>query len=131
SVSIDLIYGLPLQTPESFARTLATVQALAPDRISLYSYAHMPDRFKTQRQIHVTDLPQAETKLRLLELAVETLCARDYRYIGMDHFARHGDSLVKAQQDGTLQRNFQGYTTHRHCDLIGLGVSAISQVGGV
>lgn len=131
SVSIDLIYGLPLQTPESFARTLSTVLSLAPDRISLYSYAHMPDRFKTQRQINVTDLPQAETKLRLLELAVRTLCARDYRYIGMDHFARHDDDLVKAQREGTLQRNFQGYTTHRYCDLIGLGVSAISQVNGV
>jgi oxygen-independent coproporphyrinogen III oxidase len=131
SVSIDLIYGLPLQTVERFARTLDTVLELAPDRISLYSYAHLPQRFKTQRQINVTDLPAARTKLALLERAVATLCGSGYRYIGMDHFAGETDSLVRAQADGTLHRNFQGYTTHGHCDLIGLGVSAISHVGPV
>lgn len=131
SVSIDLIYGLPLQTVEGFSRTLDTVLELAPDRISLYSYAHLPQRFKTQRQIKVTDLPAARTKLALLERAVATLCGSGYRYIGMDHFAREGDSLVHAQADGTLHRNFQGYTTHGHCDLIGVGVSAISHVGPV
>jgi oxygen-independent coproporphyrinogen-3 oxidase len=131
SVSVDLIYGLPLQTPASFATTLAAILELAPDRISLYSYAHLPQRFKTQRQINVMDLPQADAKLSLLALAVDILCAAEYQYIGMDHFARHDDSLVKAQRDGALHRNFQGYTTHSHCDLIGLGVSAISSVGNV
>jgi oxygen-independent coproporphyrinogen-3 oxidase len=131
SVSVDLIYGLPLQTPESFARTLATIVDLGPDRISLYSYAHLPQRFKTQRQINVLDLPRADTKLRLLELAIDTLCASGYEYVGMDHFARRDDSLVRAQREGGLQRNFQGYTTHSHCDLVGLGVSAISTVGDV
>ena len=131
SVSVDLIYGLPLQTPERFANTLATILDLAPDRISLYSYAHLPQRFKTQRQINVLDLPAAETKLRLLEMAIETLSANGYDYIGMDHFARHEDSLVEAQREGGLHRSFQGYTTHSHCDLIGLGVSAISTVGEV
>jgi len=131
SVSVDLIYGLPLQTPASFTRTIATVVDLAPDRISLYSYAHLPQRFKTQRQINVLDLPQADAKLGLLGLAVDALCAAGYTYIGMDHFARRDDGLVKAQREGALQRNFQGYTTHSHCDLIGLGVSAISSVSGV
>lgn len=131
SLSVDLIYGLPLQTPHSFARTLATILDLAPDRISLYSYAHLPQRFKTQRQINVLDLPGAETKLGLLELAIDTLCAWGYEYVGMDHFARREDSLVQAQREGRLHRNFQGYTTHSHCELIGLGVSAISSVGGV
>jgi oxygen-independent coproporphyrinogen III oxidase len=131
SVSVDLIYGLPLQTPASFAVTLARIIDLAPDRISLYSYAHLPERFKTQRQINVVDLPRAETKLRLLELAIETLCSSGYEYIGMDHFAKRSDSLVSAQRAGRLQRNFQGYTTHKHCHLIALGVSAISNVDGV
>jgi oxygen-independent coproporphyrinogen-3 oxidase len=131
SVSVDLIYGLPRQTAASFARTLDTVCDIGPDRISLYSYAHLPERFKTQRQIDVTDLPRPEVKLELLELAIEKLGAAGYRYVGMDHFAREDDGLVRAQQRGALHRNFQGYTTHRHCDLIGLGVSAISDVGGV
>ncbi|MDZ7670378.1 MAG: oxygen-independent coproporphyrinogen III oxidase [Gammaproteobacteria bacterium] len=131
SVSVDLIYGLPLQSTASFARTLASVIDLAPDRISLYSYAHLPQRFKTQRQINVLDLPRAEIKLQLLQLAIDTLGGAGYEYIGMDHFARKDDSLVAAAQRGELQRNFQGYTTHRHCDLVALGVSAISDVGGV
>jgi oxygen-independent coproporphyrinogen III oxidase len=131
SVSIDLIYGLPLQTLSRFAVTLEKVLDLAPDRISLYSYAHLPQRFKTQRQIDVVDLPDAQTKLALLQMAIETLAAMGYAYIGMDHFARRSDPLVTAQRDGTLHRNFQGYTTHRHCELVGLGVSAISSVGSV
>ncbi|MEQ8483675.1 MAG: oxygen-independent coproporphyrinogen III oxidase [Pseudomonadales bacterium] len=131
SLSVDLIYGLPLQTRERFAVTLDTVIALNPDRISLYSYAHLPGRFKTQRQIQLMDLPNAETKLLLLQMAVERFSAAGYVYIGMDHFARPDDSLARAQAAHRLHRNFQGYTTHGHCDLIGLGVSAISQVGTV
>ena len=131
SVSVDLIYGLPLQTPAGFAQTLARVIDLGPDRISLYSYAHLPGRFKTQLQINDADLPDAASKLRLMQLATDLLDRAGYLYIGMDHFARPEDSLVAARHDGTLQRNFQGYTTHGHCDLIGLGVSAISSVGGV
>ena len=131
SLSVDLIYGLPQQTVERFARTLERVIGLAPDRISLYSYAHLPDRFKTQKQIKAEQLPNAETKLKLLQLAVETLSDAGYVHIGMDHFAVPGDELVLAQDNGGLHRNFQGYTTHGHCDLIGLGVSAISSVGNL
>jgi oxygen-independent coproporphyrinogen-3 oxidase len=129
SLSVDLIYGLPLQNTERFGRTLGRVITLKPDRISLYSYAHLPDRFKTQRQINSADLPNPETKLRLLQLAVETLTDAGYVHVGMDHFALPGDELVLAQHDGGLHRNFQGYTTHGHCDLVGLGISAISSVG--
>jgi oxygen-independent coproporphyrinogen-3 oxidase len=131
SLSVDLIYGLPQQTVERFSRTLERVIGLAPDRISLYSYAHLPDRFKTQKQIKAEQLPNAETKLKLLQLAVETLSDAGYVHIGMDHFAVPGDELVLAQDNGGLHRNFQGYTTHGHCDLIGLGVSAISSVGNL
>lgn len=129
SVSVDLIHGLPLQTTEKFARTLDTVIALAPDRIASYSYAHLPERFKAQRRIDATTLPDAATRLSLLELTVAKLTAAGYRYIGMDHFARPGDDLARAQDSGTLQRNFQGYSTHVDCDLIGLGLSSISHVG--
>ncbi|MEZ5550733.1 MAG: oxygen-independent coproporphyrinogen III oxidase [Pseudomonadales bacterium] len=128
SISVDLIYGLPKQNPRSFTRTLERVIGLNPDRISLYSYAHLPARFKTQRQINTADLPSPEAKLGLLQLAVETLSAAGYIHIGMDHFARPEDELVKAQADGSLHRNFQGYTTHGHCELVGLGVSAISSI---
>jgi len=131
SLSVDLIYGLPEQTTARFARTIERVIGLGPDRISLYSYAHLPERFKTQRQIRAELLPDAETKLKLLQLAVDTLCAAGYRHIGMDHFARPEDELVEAEQNGSLHRNFQGYTTHGHCDLIGLGVSAISSIGNL
>jgi oxygen-independent coproporphyrinogen-3 oxidase len=131
SISVDLIYGLPLQTPAGFAQTLARVIDLGPDRISLYSYAHLPGRFKTQRQINDNDLPDAASKLRLMQLATDLLDQAGYLYIGMDHFAKPEDTLVAARRDGTLHRNFQGYTTHGHCDLIGLGVSAISSVAGV
>src|SRR5678815_5609040 len=129
STSVDLIYGLPKQTPEKFARTLDQVIALGSDRIACYSYAHLPERFKAQRQIVAAELPDAATRLKLLGLSVEKLTAAGYRYIGMDHFARPSDDLAQAQDTGTLQRNFQGYSTHGDCDLIGLGMSSISHVG--
>ncbi len=129
STSVDLIYGLPKQTLAGFARTLDEVIALAPDRVAAYAYAHLPERFKAQRQIAAVDLPDAATRLRLLGLTVDKLTAAGYRYIGMDHFARADDDLAHAQDAGTLQRNFQGYSTHAGCDLIGLGMSAISHIG--
>ena len=129
SVSVDLIYGLPLQTVEGFNRSLRQTLALAPDRIALYSYAHLPQMFKIQRQINSDDLPDSATKLALLLSAIEVLEAHDYVYLGMDHFAKRTDSLVQASHDGTLQRNFMGYTTHGHHDLLGLGISAIGQTG--
>lgn len=129
SVNVDLIYGLPRQTIEGFARTLDTVLASRPDRLAVYSYAHLPAMFKAQRQIEDADLPGNEAKLNLLALAVEKLSAAGYGYIGMDHFALPDDDLARAQQLGTLQRNFMGYTTHADCDLIGFGMSAISHIG--
>lgn len=129
SVNIDLIYGLPRQNPEGFARTLDTVIAVRPDRLAIYSYAHLPEMFKGQRQIQAEDLPTPEVKLGLLGLAIEKLSAAGYRYIGMDHFALPGDDLSLAQERGGLHRNFMGYTTHAESDLIGLGVSAISHIG--
>ncbi|MWK59914.1 oxygen-independent coproporphyrinogen III oxidase [Pseudomonas otitidis] len=129
SVNIDLIYGLPRQTPESFARTVAEVIALQPDRLSVFNYAHLPERFMPQRRIRSEELPSPAYKLEMLQGSIEQLTRAGYRYIGMDHFALPDDELSIAQEDGRLQRNFQGYTTHGHCDLIGLGVSAISQVG--
>ncbi|MDH1262747.1 oxygen-independent coproporphyrinogen III oxidase [Pseudomonas sp. GD03944] len=129
SVNIDLIYGLPLQTPESFARTVDEIIALQPDRLSLFNYAHLPERFMPQRRINSQDLPSAADKLAMLQGSIAQLGKAGYRYIGMDHFALPDDELASAQEDGSLQRNFQGYTTHGHCDLIGLGVSAISQIG--
>ncbi len=129
SVNIDLIYGLPKQSLEGFARTLDTVLAARPDRLAVYGYAHLPELFKAQRQIDAADLPSAEDKLALLRLAIERLTGAGYRYIGMDHFALPSDELAQAQEAGGLHRNFMGYTTHADCDLIGLGVSAISHVG--
>lgn len=129
SLSADLIYGLPKQTVEGFSRTLDQVIALRPDRISTYSYAHVPDRFKAQRQIDTADLPDSATKLALLNLSIERLLAAGYQYIGMDHFALPQDELARALRDGSLQRNFQGYATRAGLDLIGLGVSAISSIG--
>jgi oxygen-independent coproporphyrinogen-3 oxidase len=129
SVNIDLIYGLPTQNPQTFSHTVDKVIDLQPDRLSVFNYAHLPERFMPQRRIDVADLPDAESKLLMLERTVEQLGKAGYRYIGMDHFALPDDELAIAQEDLTLQRNFQGYTTHGHCDLIGLGVSAISQVG--
>ncbi|MGV8918380.1 MAG: oxygen-independent coproporphyrinogen III oxidase [Pseudomonas sp.] len=129
SVNIDLIYGLPKQTPASFARTLDEIIGLQPDRLSVFNYAHMPERFMPQRRINSVELPSSGEKLAILQRAIEQLTSAGYRYIGMDHFALADDELAIAQEESTLQRNFQGYTTHGHCDLIGLGVSAISQVG--
>lgn len=129
SINIDLIYGLPLQTPESFARTVAAIILLKPDRLSVFNYAHLPERFRPQRLIKAEELPAPADKLAMLENCIEQLNQAGYRYIGMDHFALPGDELAVAQENGHLQRNFQGYTTHGHCDLIGLGVSSISQIG--
>jgi oxygen-independent coproporphyrinogen-3 oxidase len=129
SVNADLIYGLPLQTVRGFDATLDKVIAAGPDRIALYSYAHVPHLFKTQRQIDEGDLPAPEAKLEILALAIDRLQAAGYVYIGMDHFARPGDELAVAQREGKLQRNFQGYSTRPDCDLLGFGISAIGTVG--
>ena len=129
SINVDLIYGLPKQSPEGFSRTLDTVIEANPDRLAVYSYAHMPQMYRSQREIRDVDLCDPATKLNLLELVVEKLGAADYRYIGMDHFARPDDELSIALENGSLQRNFMGYTIHADCELLGLGVSAISHVG--
>jgi oxygen-independent coproporphyrinogen-3 oxidase len=129
SINIDLMCGLPLQTPESFARTLERVVTARPGRIALYNYAHLPARFKPQRRIRERDLPTAATRLELLRLAVERLGAAGYLYIGMDHFALPGDVLAVAQRQGQLRRDFQGYSSGPPGDLVGLGVSAIGAVG--
>jgi oxygen-independent coproporphyrinogen-3 oxidase len=129
SINIDLIYGLPRQTPENFAHTVDEVIALQPDRLSVFNYAHLPERFMPQRRINSAELPTPAQKLEMLQGTIEQLTQAGYRYIGMDHFALPDDELAIAQEESTLQRNFQGYTTHGHCDLIGLGVSAISQIG--
>jgi oxygen-independent coproporphyrinogen III oxidase len=129
SVNLDLIYGLPKQTLDSFNRTLDKVIALGPDRIALYSYAHLPALFKPQRRIAAADLPSPEAKLQIMTLAIGRLTRAGYVYIGMDHFARPDDELAIAQSQGRLQRNFQGYSTYPDSDLIGLGVSAIGRVG--
>lgn len=129
SLNLDLIYGLPLQTPDSFARTLDQVQALRPDRIALYGYAHLPERFKPQRRIVSADLPDGATKLAMLSASIDELTRAGYEYIGMDHFALPHDALAVAKRQGRLHRNFQGYSTQPDCDLVGLGVSAIGRVG--
>lgn len=129
SVNLDLVYGLPFQHTDSFAQTLAQVVELNPDRISLFSYAHLPERFAAQRKIPTEALPDGREKLALLALSVAKLQEAGYLAIGMDHFAKANDSLALAQQQGVLQRNFQGYTTDNADALLGLGVSAISQVG--
>jgi len=129
SLSADLIYGLPLQTLDSFDRTLGQVIALRPDRISAYSYAHMPGRFKPQRQIPAEQLSDAAAKLELLLLITGRLLEAGYMHIGMDHFALPGDELAQALEKGSLQRNFQGYSTRSELDLLGLGMSAISRIG--
>jgi oxygen-independent coproporphyrinogen-3 oxidase len=128
SINIDLIYGLPHQTLESFAATLDRIIDLNPDRIAMYNYAHLPHRFPPQRRIEADDLPDAAEKLAILHSAIDKLCTAGYDYIGMDHFARPDDELAVAQRGGTLHRNFQGYSAHAQCDSIGFGVSAISNV---
>ncbi|MGE5522576.1 MAG: oxygen-independent coproporphyrinogen III oxidase [Rhodospirillaceae bacterium] len=129
SVSIDLIYGLPRQSLQSFGATLDRVVELRPDRLAVYSYAHLPGRFRAQKQIAKHEIPPPEVKLKLLGLAAEKLTRAGYVYIGMDHFALPEDALAVAQRQGRLQRNFQGYSTHAECDLVGFGVSAIGAVG--
>lgn len=129
STNLDLIYGLPLQTPETFGSTLDTVLDIRPERLALYSYAHLPDLFKGQRQIRGEDLPAPDVKLELLQNSIERITSAGYVYIGMDHFALPDDELSQALADGTLQRNFQGYSTHAECDLLGFGMSAISAIG--
>jgi oxygen-independent coproporphyrinogen III oxidase len=129
SVSVDLIYGLPLQTLGGFAATIDKVIAARPDRLSVFNYAHLPQLFKTQRQLDERQLPSAEDKLAILGLTIERLTAAGYLYIGMDHFARPEDELAVAQREGTLYRNFQGYSTHADCDLVAMGATAISKVG--
>jgi len=129
STNIDLIYGLPLQTVDSFAITLDKILAVAPDRFSIFNYAHMPNRFKTQRQINDADMPSADAKLAILQMIGQKLITAGYVYIGMDHFAKPDDELAIAQREGKLHRNFQGYSTHSDCDLIGFGVTSIGRVG--
>ena len=128
SINMDLMYGLPFQTVESFNETLQKIVVLNPDRIAAYNYAHMPERFKPQRRINEDDLPSAAMKLDILQNTIEYLNGAGYVYIGMDHFARPTDELAVAQEQGTLHRNFQGYSTHADCDLIGMGVTAIGRV---
>ena len=129
SISVDLIYGLPHQNIISFNRTLERVISADPDRISIYNYAHLPGLFKPQRRINEVDLPDAQTRLDILKLAIKKLTGAGYLYIGMDHFAKPDDELAIAQRQGRLHRNFQGYSTHADCDLIALGISSIGKVG--
>ncbi len=129
SINADLIYGLPKQTLASFDRTLDQLIDLSPDRIALYNYAHLPSRFKAQRQIVAADLPSAEARLQIFLMSMRRLLDAGYRYIGLDHFAKPDDELNRARENGTLHRNFQGYTTRAECDLVAFGVSAISKVG--
>ncbi|MDH4465267.1 MAG: oxygen-independent coproporphyrinogen III oxidase [Acidovorax sp.] len=129
SVNVDLIYGLPRQTPESFDRTLAQVAQLRPDRIALYAYAHLPERFKPQRRIVSAELPVASAKVAMLSRSLDAFLDAGYVYVGMDHFALPSDALAVAKRQGRLHRNFQGYSTQPDCDLIALGVSAIGRVG--
>lgn len=129
SVNVDLIYGLPRQSLAGFGGTLDTIIAARPDRLAIYGYAHLPQLFKAQRRISEQELPDPKLRIELLCLAIERLDAAGYRYIGMDHFALPGDDLARAQDAGLLHRNFMGYTTHADCDLLGLGMSAISHIG--
>ncbi len=131
STNIDLIYGLPLQTVQSFSKTLDKVLQVSPDRFSIFNYAHMPSRFKTQRQINDADMPNAKVKLDILQMVGQKLLAAGYVYIGMDHFAKPDDELAIAQRESKLYRNFQGYSTHSDCDLIGFGITSIGRVGDV
>lgn len=128
SINMDLIYGLPFQTRETFSRTLDKVIELSPDRIALYHYAHLPEHFKSQRRINSEDLPSTPEKVGIMMDAIKRLTEAGYHYIGMDHFAKETDELSQAQENGTLQRNFQGYSTKPECDMVALGVSSISKV---
>ncbi|MFC1602812.1 oxygen-independent coproporphyrinogen III oxidase [Pseudomonadota bacterium] len=129
SISVDLMYGLPHQSLTSFEKTLDRIIEVDPDRLSVFNYAHLPERFMPQRRINMEDVPTPAEKLDILQLTIEKLEKAGYVSLGMDHFARPDDELTIAQQDGTLYRNFQGYSTHANCDLIGLGVTSIGMVG--
>lgn len=129
SVNVDLIYGLPQQTPESFDRTLAQVTQLRPDRVALYAYAHLPQRFKPQRRIMVAELPAAHTRLSMLSRSLSSFRDAGYVHVGTEHFALPHDALAVAKRQGRLRRDFQGYSTQPDCDLISLGVSAIGRAG--
>ncbi len=129
SINADMIYGLPLQTPQSFKQTIEQLLELSPDRVSVFNYAHLPERFAAQRKIKDADLPSAHNKLTMFKNTLEQMTQAGYQFIGMDHFAKVNNELAVAQNAGQLHRNFQGYTTHGNCDLLGLGVSSISQIG--
>lgn len=129
TINIDLIYGLPLQTESSFAATLEKVVDLSPERISIYNYAHMPHLFKTQKQIRDQDLPSASEKLKIFQQVIRLLTESGYVYIGMDHFSKPDDELAIALKSSNLCRNFQGYSTHANCDVVGIGITSISKIG--
>lgn len=129
SLNLDLIYGLPLQTNETFEETLTQLLDIRPDRVALYAYAHLPERFKPQRRIDTYQLPSAAEKISMLSMAITRLLNAGYIYIGMDHFALPGDELAVAKRQGRLHRNFQGYSTQSECDMIGIGVSSIGHIG--
>ncbi len=128
SISVDLIYGLPLQTVESFDQTLDELIEISPDRVSVFNYAHLPERFKPQRRINEEELPEAAVKLEIFKHCMEKLTNAGYVYIGMDHFAKPDDELSIAQKNGELYRNFQGYATHADCDLVGIGITSIGTI---
>jgi len=129
SSSMDLIYGLPLQTVESFGATLDKILAVEPERLSVFNYAHLPAMFKVQRQMNEADMPSAALKLDILQMVIQRLLDEGYVYIGMDHFAKPDDELAIAQREGRLYRNFQGYSTHSECDMVGFGITSIGRVG--
>jgi oxygen-independent coproporphyrinogen-3 oxidase len=129
SISVDLIYGLPMQTVDSFASTVDKIIAASPDRISVFNYAHLPAMFKPQRRINEADLPLPAEKLEILRTTMDKLNHSGYEFIGMDHFAKPDDELAVAQANGTLYRNFQGYSTHADCDLVAMGITSIGKVG--
>ncbi|MDX2426677.1 MAG: oxygen-independent coproporphyrinogen III oxidase [Cycloclasticus sp.] len=129
STNIDLIYGLPLQTVTSYAKTLDKVLSVKPERLSVFNYAHLPGMFKVQRQINEADMPSSEEKLDILQMVAQRLLQEGYIYIGMDHFAKPDDELAIAQREGKLHRNFQGYSTHSECDMVGFGMTSIGRVG--
>jgi len=129
SINIDLIYGLPFQSAQSFGNTLDKIIQLDPDRLSVFNYAHLPEMFKPQRRINAEDLPSPGHKLEILGQTIDKLTSAGYVYIGMDHFAKPNDELAIAQRDGKLYRNFQGYSTHADCDLLALGITAIGKIG--
>ncbi len=131
SLSVDLIYGLPRQTRDSFARTIDRLLDIAPDRVSLFNYAHLPERFKPQRRINAAEIPDGLTKIAILSGTAQALARAGYVYIGLDHFAKADDELALAQRDRTLARNFQGYSTRGHLDVLGVGASAVSRIGGI